>query len=179
MSATSGLFRSRWLSSRYSLPAPGASMFQAITRTLPRHFQAAAVVLGLGAVAMSLLSGSHGSTAEPERQVSAPVAELRAGQSPTPPERNQAQSPATEVPEPSISSGFAQKEIARLSQEKVLVQPKPVMARPPLQAVSSAGREPQACQTGLIAGKAPTPPQPPARGVRTAQAEAAPLEPKR
>ena len=157
-------------------------MFQAITRTLPRRFQAAAVVLGLGAVAgWSLLSGSHGSTAEPERQVSAPAAELRAGQSPTPPERNQAQSPATEVPEPSISSGFAQKEIARLSQEKVLVQPKPVMARPPLQAVSSTGRQPQAGvpQVGLTVRKAPIPPQPPARGVRTAQAEFAPLERKR
>jgi hypothetical protein len=158
-------------------------MFQAFTRTLPRRYQAAAaVLLGLGALAgWSLLSGSRGSTTEPERQVSAPAAELRAGQSPTSPERNQAQSPATEVPEPSMSSGFAQNEIARLSQEKVLVQPKPVTARPPLQAVSSAGRQPQtgASQAGLIARKAPTPPQPPARGVRTAQAEAAPLERKR
>jgi hypothetical protein len=157
-------------------------MFQAFTRTLPRRYQVAAVVLGLGAVAgWSLLSGSRGSTVEPERQVSAPAAALRAGQSPTPPERNQAQSPVTKVPEPSMSSGFAQNEIARLAQEKVLVQPKPVTARPPLQAVSSAGRQPQTGvpQAGLIARNPPTPPQPPARGVRTAQAEAAPLERKR
>jgi hypothetical protein len=157
-------------------------MFQALTRTLPRRYQVTAVVLGLGVVAgWSLLSGSHESTAEPERQVSAPAAALRAGQSPTPPERNQAQSPVTKVPDPSMSSGFAQNEIARLAQEKILVQPKPVTARPPLQAVSSAGRQPQTGgpQAGLIARKAPTPPQPPARGVRTAQTEAAPLERKR
>jgi len=157
-------------------------MFQAFTRTLPRRYQAAAVVLGLSAVAgWSLLSGSRGLTAEPERQVSAPTAALQAGQSPTLPARNQAQSPATEVLEPSISRGFAQNEIARLSQEKVLVQPKPVMPRPPLQAVSSTGRQPQVGvpQAGLTGRKAPTPPQPPARRARTAQAEAAPLERKR
>jgi hypothetical protein len=156
-------------------------MFQAFTRTLPRRYQAA-LVLGLGAVAgWSLLSGSRGPTTEPERQVSAPAAELRAGQRPASPERNQAQSPATEVQEPSISSGFAQNEIARLSQEKVLVQPKPIVARPPLQAVSSAGRQPQTGvpQTGSIARKLPTPPQPPVRAARTAQAEAAPVERKR
>jgi hypothetical protein len=156
-------------------------MFQAFTRTLPRRYQAA-VVLGLGAVAgWGLFSGSRGSTAEFERQVSASAAEFPAGQSPTLPERNQAQSPAAEVPVPSMSTGFAQNEIARLSQDKVLVQPKPVMARPQLQAVSSAGRQPQTGvpQAGLVARKPPTPPQPPARGVRTAQAEAAPLERKR
>ena len=157
-------------------------MFQALTRTLPRRYQVAAVVLGLSAVAgWGLFSGSRGLTVEPERQSSAPAAAFPAGQSPTLPERNQAQSPATEVPEPSMSSGFAQNEIARLAQEKILVQPKPVTARPPLQAVSSAGRQPQTGgpQAGLIVRKAPTPPQPPARGVRTAQAEAAPLERKR
>jgi len=158
-------------------------MFQVFTRTLPRRYQAAAVgVLGLSAVAgWSLLSGSRGLTAEPERQVSAPAAELQAGQSPTLPGRTQAQSPATEVLEPSLSKGFAQNEIARLSQEKIPVPPKPVIARPPLQAVSSTGRQPQAGvpQTGLTVRRAPTPPQPPARGVRTAQAEAAPLERKR
>ena len=158
-------------------------MFQALTRTLPRRYQAAAVVvLGLSAVTgWSLLSGSRGSNAQPERQVSAPVVELQAGQSPTLPARDQAQSPATEVLEPSMSKGFAQNEIARLSQEKVLVQPKPVMARPPLQVVSSTGRQPQAGvpHVGMTVRKAPTPPQPPARGVRTAQAEAAPLERKR
>ena len=154
-------------------------MFQAF----PRRYQAAAfVVLGLSAVTgWSLLSGSRGLTAERERLVSAPVAELQARQSPTLPARDQAQSPATEVLEPSMSNGFAQNEIARLSQEKVPVQPKPVTARPALQAVSSTGRQPQAGvpQAGLIVRKAPTPPQPPARGVRTAQAEAAPLERKR
>jgi hypothetical protein len=157
-------------------------MFQAFTRTLPRRYQVAAVVLGLGAVAgWSLLSGSRGLTVEPERQVAAPAAALRAGQSPTPPERNQAQSPATGVPEPSISSGFAQNEIARLSQEKILVQPKPVTARPPLQAISSAGRQPQTgvLKAGLIARNPPTPPQPPARRVRVAQTEAALRESKR
>ncbi len=157
-------------------------MFQAFTRILPRRYQAAAVVLGLSAVAgWSLLSGSRGLTAEPERQVSAPAAELQAGQSPTLPGQTQSQSPAPEVLEPSMSKGFAQNEIARLSQEKVPVQPKPAMARPPLQAVSSTGRQPQAGvpQAGLIVRKAPTPPQPPARGVRTAQAEVAPLERKR
>jgi hypothetical protein len=182
VSATSRLFRSRWLSSRYGLPAPGASMFQAITRTLPRRYQATAVVLGLGVVAgWSLLSGSRGSTAEPERQVSAPAAALRAGQSPTPPERNQAQSPATEIAASSMASGFAQTDIARLAHEKVLVQPKPVTARPPLQAVSSAGRQPQTRvpQAGLMARKPPTPPQVPVRRIRTAQAEPAPAEGKR
>ena len=102
-------------------------MSQAFTRTLPRRYQAAAVIVGLSAVAgWSLLSGSRGLTAEPERQVSAPVAELRAGQSPTLPARSQAQSPAAEVLDPSMSKGFAQNEIARLSQEKVPVQPKPI-----------------------------------------------------
>jgi hypothetical protein len=157
-------------------------MFQAFTRTLPRRYQAAAVLLGLGAAAgWGLLSGSHGLIAEPEHQLSAPAAQFRAAQSPALPERDQAQSPATEVPGSSMSTGFAQKEIARLSQEKVLVQPKQVMARLPLQAVSSAGRQPQSGvpQAGLIARKPPTPPQAPARRVRTAQAEAAPIESKR
>jgi hypothetical protein len=157
-------------------------MFQAFTRTLPRRYQAAAIVLGLSAVAgWSLLSGSRGLTVEPERQSSAPAAEFPAGQRPTLPERDKAQSPVTKVPDPIMSSGFAQNEIARLAQEKILVQPKPVTARPPLQAVSSAGRQPQTGgpQAGLIARKAPTPPQPPARGVRTAQTEAAPRESKR
>jgi hypothetical protein len=133
-------------------------MSQAFTRTLPRRYQAAAVIVGLSAVAgWSLLSGSRGLTAEPERQVSAPVAELQAGQSPTLPARSQAQSPAAEVLDPSMSKGFAQNEIARLSQEKVPVQPKPIMARPPLQAVSSTGRQPQAGvpQAGLTVRKAP------------------------
>src|SRR3712207_2603275 len=119
----------------HGLTAPGASMFQAFMRTLPPRYQAAAVVLGLGAVAgWGLLSGSRGLPAEPERQLSAPAAELPAGQRPTLPERDKAQSPATEIPDPSMSSGFAQKEIARLAQEKVLVQPKPVTARPAPQA---------------------------------------------
>ena len=119
-------------------------MFQAFMQTLPRRYQATAVVLGLGAVAgWGLLSGSRGLPAEPERQSSAPAAELPAGQRPKLPERDKAQSPATEIPDPSMSSGFAQKEIARLAQEKVLVQPKPIMARPALQASSSAGRQPQ------------------------------------
>jgi len=157
-------------------------MLPASTRIRPRRYQAAAVLLGLGAVAgWGLLSGSRGSTAEPERQLSAPAPELRAGQSPTPPKQDQAQSPATEAPKASISSSFAQNEIARLAQEKVLVPPKAVMPRPPLQAVSSAGREQGsgAAQAGLVARKSPTPPQPPARGVRTAQAEDAPLQGKR
>jgi hypothetical protein len=157
-------------------------MFQALTRTLPRRYQVAAVVLGLSAVAgWGLFSGSRGLTAEPERQSSAPAAEFPAGQRPTLPERDKAQSPVTKVPDPIMSSGFAQNEIARLAQEKILVQPKPVTARPPLQAVSSAGRQPQTgvLKAGLVARKPPTPPQPPARGVRTAQTEAAPLERKR
>jgi hypothetical protein len=158
-------------------------MFQAFMRTLPRRYQAAAVVvLGLGAVAgWSLLSGSRELTAEPERQLSAPAAELPTSQRAILPERNKAQSPATEIPDPSMSSGFAQKEIARLAQEKVLVQSKPVIARPALQASSSAGRQPQtgAPQTGLVARKPPTPPQAPARRVSTAQAEAAPGSSKR
>jgi hypothetical protein len=157
-------------------------MFQAITRTLPRLYQAAAVVLGLGAVAgWGLLSGSRGLTAEPERQSSAPAAEFPAGQRPTLPKPDKVQSPVTEVPDPSLSSGFAQNEIARLAQEKVLVKPKPVMVRPAPQAISSAGRQPQigVPQVGLIARKPPTPPQAPARRVRTAQAEAAPGESKR
>jgi hypothetical protein len=157
-------------------------MFQALTRTLPRLYQAAAVVLGLGAVAgWGLLSGSRGLTAEPERQSSAPAAEFPAGQRPTLPKPDKVQSPVTEVPDPSLSSGFAQNEIARLAQEKVLVKPKPVMVRPAPQAISSAGRQPQigVPQVGLIARKPPTPPQAPARRVRTAQAEAAPGESKR
>lgn len=157
-------------------------MFQAFTRTLPRRYQAAVVVLGLGAVAgWGLLSESRGLTAEPERQASAPAAEVPAGQRPTLPERDQAQSPATEVPGPSMSSVFGQKEIARLPQEKVLVQPKPVMARAAPQPVSSAGRQPPTGtpQAGLITRKPPTPPQAPARRVSTAKAEAAPGESKR
>jgi hypothetical protein len=52
-------------------------MFQAFTRTLPRRYQAAAVVLGLSAVAgWGLLSGYRGSIVEPERQSSAPAAEV-------------------------------------------------------------------------------------------------------
>jgi hypothetical protein len=157
-------------------------MFQAFMRTLPRRYQAAAVVLGLGAIAgWGLLSGSRGLPAEPERQSLAPAAELPAGQRPTLPERDKAQSPVTEISAPSLSSGFARKEIARLAQEKDLVKPKPVMARPAPQAVSSAGRQPQigAPEVGLIARKPPTPPQAPARRVRTAKAEAAPGESKR
>jgi hypothetical protein len=157
-------------------------MFQAFTRTLLRRYQAAAMVLVVGTVAgWSLFSGSRGLTVETERQSSAPAAAFPAGQRPTLPEQDKAQSLVTKVPDPSMSSGFAQNEIARLAQEKVLVQPKPVTARPPLQAVSSAGRQPQTGvpQAGLIARNPPTPPQPPARGVRTAQAEAAPLERKR
>ena len=157
-------------------------MFQAFMRTPPRLYQAAAVVLGLGAVAgWGLLSGSRGLPAEPERQLSAPAAELPAGQRPTLPERDKAQSPATEIPDPSMSSGFAQKEIARLAQEKILVQPKPIMARPALQASSFAGRQPQtgSPQAGLTVRKPPTPPQAPARRVSTAQAEAARGESKR
>jgi hypothetical protein len=157
-------------------------MFQAFTRTLLRRYQAAAMVLVVGTVAgWSLFSGSRGLTVETERQSSAPAAAFPAGQRPTLPERDKAQSLVTQVPDSSMSSGFAQNEIARLAQEKILVQPKPVTARPPLQAVSSAGRQPQTGgpQAGLIARKAPTPPQPPARGVRTAQTEAAPRESKR
>jgi hypothetical protein len=158
-------------------------MFQAFIRTLPRRYQAATVVvLGLGAVAgWSLLSGSRGSPAEPERQLSAPATELPTSQRATLPERDKALSPATEIPDLSMSSGFAQKEIARLAQEKILVQPKPVVARPALQARSSAGRQPQTgtSQTGLIARKPPTPPQAPVRRVSTAQAEAAPGSSKR
>ena len=157
-------------------------MFQAFMRTLPRRYQAAAVVLGLGAVAgWGLLSGLRGSPAEPERQLSAPIADLPTSQRPTLPERDKAQSPATEIPDPTMSSGFAQKEIARLAQEKVLVQPKPAMTRPALQVSSSAGRQPQtgAPQTGLVARKPPIPPQAPARRVSTAQAEAAPGSSKR
>lgn len=157
-------------------------MFQAFMRTPPRRYQAAAVVLGLGAVAgWSLLSGSRELTAEPERQLLAPAAELPTTQRAIRPERNKAQSPGTEIPDPNMSSGFAQKEIARLAQEKVPVQPKPVMARPALQASSSAGRQPQTGtpQTGLVARKPPTPPQASARRVSTAQAEAAPGGSKR
>jgi hypothetical protein len=157
-------------------------MFQAFTRTLPRRYQAAVVVLGLGAVAgWGLLSETRGLTAEPERQSSTAAAELPAGQRPTLPERDRAQSPATEAPSPSMSSGFGQKEIARLASEKVLVQPKPVMARAVPQPVSSTGRQPPtgAPQPGLIARKPPTPPQAPARRVSTAQAKAAPGESKR
>ncbi len=157
-------------------------MFQAFTRTLPRRYQAAAVVLGLGAVAgWGLLSGSRGLTAEPERQSSAQAVEVPAGQRPTLPNRDKAQTPSAEVPGSSLLSGFAQKEIARLAQEKVLVQPKPVMARAVPQPVSSTGRQPPtgAPQPGLIARKPPTPPQAPARRVSTAQAEAAPGESKR
>lgn len=157
-------------------------MFQAFTRTLPRRYQAAAVVLGLGAVAgWGLLSGSRGLTGEPERHSSAPAAEFPAGQRPALPERDKAQSPVTEVPGPSMSTGFAQNEIARLSQEKVLSQPKPVMVRPVPQTISSAGRQPQAGapQAGLIARKPPTPPQAPARRVSTAQVQAAPGGSKR
>jgi hypothetical protein len=156
-------------------------MFQAFMRTLPRRYQAA-VVLGLGAVAgWGLLPGLRGLTAEPERPLSAQAAELPTSQKPTLPERDKAQSPATEIPDPSMSSGFAQKEIARLAQEKVLVQPKPVTTRPTPQASSSAGRQPQtgAPQAGLVARKPPTPPQAPARRVSTAQAEAAPGSSKR
>jgi hypothetical protein len=157
-------------------------MLLASTRILPRRYQAAALVMGLTAVAgWGLLSGTRGSTAEPERQLSAPVPELRAGQSQSPPKQDQTQSPATEAPKASISSNFAQSEIARLAQEKVLVQPKPSVPRPALQAVSSTGRQLRSGdpQAGLVARNPPTPPQPPARGVRTAQAEAAPLHGKR
>jgi hypothetical protein len=157
-------------------------MFQAFMRTLPRRYQAAAVVFGLGAIAgWGLLSGSRGLPAEPERQSLAPAAEFPAGQRPTLPKPDKAPSPVTEVLDPNLSSGFAQKEIARLAQEGVLVKPKPVMIRPAPQATSSAGRQPQigAPQVGLIARKPPTPPQAPARRVRTAQAEAAPSESKR
>ncbi len=157
-------------------------MSQAFTRTLPRPYQAAAVVLGLSAVVgWGLLSGSRGSIVEPERQSSAPAAEVPAGQRTISPERDKAQSLATEVPGLSLSSGFAQKEMARLAQEKVPVQPKPVMARPAPHPVSSEGRQPQtvAPQAGLIARKPPTPPQAPARRVSTAKAEAAPDQSKR
>jgi hypothetical protein len=132
-------------------------------------------------VGWGLLSGSRGSIVEPERQSSAPAADVLVGQRTTLPERDKAQIPVTVVPGLSRSSGFAQKEMARLAQEKVPVQPKPVMARPAPQAVSSAGRQPQtvAPQAGLIARKPPTPPQAPARRVSTAQAEAAPGESKR
>ena len=119
-------------------------MFQAFKRTHPRRYQAAAVVLGLSAAAgWGLLSESRGLLAEPEHQSSAPVAGLPAGQRPTLPERDKAGSIGAEAPDPAMSSGFAHKEIARLAQEKVLVQPKPVMARPSPQPVSSAGRQPQ------------------------------------
>jgi hypothetical protein len=157
-------------------------MFQAFTRTLLRRYQAAAMVLVVGTVAgWSLFSGSRGLTMEPERQSSAPAAAFPAGQRPTLPERDKAQSPVTKVPDPSMSSGFAQNEIARLAQEKVLVQPTPVTARAPLRAVSSAGRQPQTgvLKAGLVARKPPTPPQAPARRVRVAQTEAAPRESKR
>ena len=157
-------------------------MFQAFMRTLPRRYQAAAVVLGLGAVAgWSLFSGSRELTAEPERQLLAPAAKLPTSQRAILPERDKAQSSATEIRDPSMSSGFAQKEIARLAQDKVLVQPKPIMARPAPQASSSAGRQPQigSPQAGLTVRKPPTPPQAPARRVSTAQAEAARGESKR
>jgi hypothetical protein len=157
-------------------------MFQAFTRTLPRRYQAAAVVLGLGAVAgWSLLAGSRGLTAEPAHQSSGPADEVSAGPRTPRPDRDKAQSPATEIPGFGMASGFAQNEIARLAQEKVLVQPKPVTARSPLQAASSAGRQPQSgvSKAGLIARKPPTPPQAPARRIRTAQAEAAPSGSKR
>jgi hypothetical protein len=155
-------------------------MFHAFMRTPPRLYQVAAVVLGLGAVAgWGLLSGSRGLTAEPERQSSAPAAESPEGHRLAQLERDKAQSPVTEVSDPSLSSGFGQKEMARLAQEKVLVQPKPVMARPVPQVISSAGRQPQTgtSQAGLIARKPPTPPQAPARRVSTAKA--APDESKR
>jgi hypothetical protein len=157
-------------------------MFQAFTRILLRRYQAAAMVLVLGTVGgWSLFSGSRGLTVEPERQSSAAAAAFPAGQRPTLPERDKAQSLVTKVPDPSMSSGFAQNEIARLAQEKVLVQPTPVTARSPLQAVSSAGRQPQTgvLKAGLIARKPPTPPQAPARRVRVAQTEAALRESKR
>ena len=139
-------------------------MFQAFARTLPRRYQAAAMVLGLGAVAgWGLLAGSRGVPAEPARQAPAPAAESPANQRPPLPDRDKGQRAAPEVAAPSIASGFAQTEIARLAQEKVPAQPKPVAARPPLQATSSATRPPQA----------------PGRRLRTAQAEAAPGEGKR
>jgi hypothetical protein len=157
-------------------------MFQAFTRTLPRRYQAAAMILGLGTVAgWGLFSGSRGLTVEPKRQLSAPMAEFPAGHRPTLPERDKVQSPVTKVPDPSMSSGFAQNEIARLARERVLAQPKPVTARSPLQAVSSAGRQPQTgvSNAGLIARKPPIPPQAPGRRVYVAQTEAAPRESKR
>jgi hypothetical protein len=157
-------------------------MFQAFTRTLPRRYQAAAVVLGLGAVVgWGLLAGSRGVPAGPARQASAPMAESPADLRPPLPEQDKAQRPATEVLGASMASGFAQNEIARLAQEKVLVQPKPVAARPALQAASSASRPPQAGvpQAGLVARNPPTPPQAPGRRLRTAQAEAAPGDSKR
>ena len=157
-------------------------MFQAFTRILLRRYQTAAMVLVLGTVAgWSLVSGLRGVTVEPERQSSAPAPAFPAGQRPTLPEQDKAQSLVTKVPDPSMSSGFAQNEIARLAQEKVLVQPTPVTARSPLQAVSSPGRHPQTevLKAGLIARKPPTPPQAPARRVRMAQTEAAPRESKR
>jgi len=157
-------------------------MFQAFTRTLSRRYQAAAVILGLGAVVgWSLLAGSRGLTAEPAHQSSAPSDGTSAGPRPPRPEWDKAQSPATEIPGFGMASGFAQSEIARLSQEKVLVRPKPVTARLPLQAASSAGRQPQngIPKAGLMARKPPTPSQAPAPRIRTAQAEAAPSGSKR
>lgn len=66
-------------------------MLPASMRIPPRRYQAAAVVMGLGAVAgWGLLSGSRGSTAVPEHQLSAPASELRAGQSPISPKQDQA-----------------------------------------------------------------------------------------
>src|SRR4051812_27393609 len=149
-------------------------MFQAFTRTLLRRYQAAAMVLVVGTVAgWSLFSGSRGLTVETERQSSAPAAAFPAGQRPTLPEWDKAQSLVTQVPDSSMSSGFAQNELPPLAQEKVWVQQPPVPPRPPLRAVPPAGGQPQTgpLKAGLVARNPPPPPQAPARRVRVAQTE--------
>jgi hypothetical protein len=157
-------------------------MFHTLARILPRRYPAALVVLSLGAAAgLGTFASSGQSGAETKGQLKTLASEHPAGHTQIPSERNQPQSTATPVQNQPVQSGFAQIEIARLAQEKALVQPKPLQSRLPLPLVSSAGRKPQngVPQAGSIAMKPPTPPQAPARRVRTAQAEIKPSESKR
>jgi predicted lysophospholipase L1 biosynthesis ABC-type transport system permease subunit len=157
-------------------------MFHTLARILPRRYQAALVVLSLGAAAgLGTFASSSQSGAETKGQVKTLAFEPLAGHTEVSSERNQPQSTATQVQNQPVQSGFAQNEMARLAEEKALVQPKPLQSRLPLPSVSSAGRKPQngVPQAGSIAMKPPTPPHAPARRVRTAQAEIRPSESKR
>jgi hypothetical protein len=157
-------------------------MFHTLARILPRRYPAAIVVLSLSAAAgLGMFASSRQSGAETEGQLKTLASEHPAGRTEVASERDQPQSTATQVRNQPVPSGFAQNEIARLSQEKALAQPKPLQSRPPLPLVSSAGRKPQngVPQAGSIAIKPPTPPQASARRVRTAQAEIRPGEGKR